>query len=203
MPRWAAFAAWGLLVAVSAGFSPPARPDQAAWLWDLLRGDGAGEDPSVVAWFQLMGVWPMVWFALLADDLDDRPVPAWPFVAGSIALGAFVLLPWFWFGPPRTQAAHGALRRVAGSRAFAWLWAAVAAGLFAWGLGAGDLAALDAARREQAFLWVMGWDFLTLWGMSVVVARSRDGGAGGRWWITLIPCLGAAVWAALRAGDRR
>jgi hypothetical protein len=59
----------------------------------LLTGQWDGEEPVVVALFNLMGVWPFVLAAQLAPWLRRRPLPLWPFALGSMVLGAFVLLP--------------------------------------------------------------------------------------------------------------
>ncbi len=93
MHRIAYLLLFALLLGEALLFSPPQRPDQTEWVMRLLTGDWAREEPSVVALFQLMGVWPMAMLALLAPRLRRGPVALWPFVLGSMALGAFMLLP--------------------------------------------------------------------------------------------------------------
>lgn len=42
-----------------------------------------------------MGVWPLIYTALLVVDGQEQRFPAWPFAAFSFAVGAFALLPYF------------------------------------------------------------------------------------------------------------
>ncbi|HMV69325.1 MAG TPA: hypothetical protein PKA64_20960, partial [Myxococcota bacterium] len=106
MDRRVAGALWGILALLAFGLAPPARPDWAAWCGRLVSGDWAGEDPAIVAHFQMMGVWPLAWAVLLRRDLRARPLPAWPFVLGSMALGALALLPWFVLRPAAQRPAE-------------------------------------------------------------------------------------------------
>ncbi len=170
MSRAAPLVAWILLVAVAFGGAPDgARPDQTAWLLRLLTGDWAGENPMVVAHFQLMGLWPLAFALLLRRHWRDRPVPAWPFLLGSLALGCFVLLPWF-----ATRAEPISLPDRS-----PWLVATggalglVAAGFLAWGLLAGDVAAWWQGVRTDSFLWAMSWDFLAFTLLLVVTLARR------------------------------
>lgn len=91
--RVGAVVLWVALIGEAVVWAPPARPDQGAWVLRLLTGQWDGEEPVVVALFNLMGVWPFVLAAQLAPWLRRRPLPLWPFALGSMVLGAFVLLP--------------------------------------------------------------------------------------------------------------
>ncbi|MEM9807405.1 MAG: DUF2834 domain-containing protein [Cyanobacteria bacterium P01_D01_bin.56] len=74
--------------------SPPSTPDTLDTLRQLSTGQWAGLNPMVVVLFNLMGLWPVVYAALALTDGRDQTIPAWPFVIGSFALGAFALMPY-------------------------------------------------------------------------------------------------------------
>jgi len=160
--------AWFLLVGVAFGFAPPARPDQMAWILRLLTGQWAGENPLVVAHFQLMGIWPLAMAALWRKEWK-RPghLPAWPFLLGAFALGCFTLLP------------YAALRRapeLGPPGVPAWVWGLLGLGFvgFAgWGLLAGDIAGWVTTARTDGFVWPMAWDFTAFAVLFAVESRGR------------------------------
>lgn len=181
--------AYALIFAVLLGeallLSPPQRPDQSAWILRLVVGDWSGEEPSVVALFQLMGVWPMAMVGLLAGRLRRSPVPLWPFCVGSMALGGFVLLPGLLLGgeakaPARWQ---GWL----GGRGLALGLSVAALGLVSWAVMAGSPGAFVEVWRTEQFVHVMAHDFVALWLTSVVVAHEQG---ERRWWWTAVPLFG-------------
>ncbi|MEZ4317785.1 MAG: hypothetical protein R3F61_09785 [Myxococcota bacterium] len=192
-------AVWVALFALLLGeallLSPPQRPDQTAWILRLLTGDWAGEEPLVVALFQLMGVWPLALAALLAPWLRREPVPLWPFALGSMALGAFSLLPGLALGGTPVPPARWQQRL--GSRVVAGGIAVPALVLFGWGVVAGSPSAFAAIWRTEQFVHVMALDFLTLWAVSIGVARHQ----GGPWALTFVPVLGALAYRAARPLD--
>ncbi|MCB9674307.1 MAG: DUF2834 domain-containing protein [Alphaproteobacteria bacterium] len=190
--RFVLVAAWVALLGEALLLSPPPRPDQWAWLFRLSTGDWAGEEPLVVALFMLMGVWPLALAGLFAADLRREPVPLWPFALGSMALGAFVLVPGLALGGRPLPMAEW--QRWVGSRALAAVLLVPTLGLMAWGLWAGSPAAFAAAWRTEQFVHVMALDFCTLWLVSVVGATSR----GGRGWLALVPLVGVLGYVASR-----
>ena len=151
---------WVALVAEAVLLSPPARPDQSAWIGRLLTGQWAGEEPWVVVLFQLMGVWPFVLAALLAPRLRRRPVPLWPFVGVSMAIGAFGLLPGLALGG-KTQPPWRWARWLRHPVWLAALGIAVVA-LVTWGIVAGDPSAFVHAFQTEQFVHVMTFDFVAL-----------------------------------------
>ena len=85
---WAGFALYAFLLA------PPDRPETFDLIVRLSTGQVAAENPLIVALFNLMGIWPLVYCCVLFADGRGQPVRAWPFAIGSMVLGAFVLLPY-------------------------------------------------------------------------------------------------------------
>lgn len=86
---WLGFCLYAVFLA------PPADPDTVTLIQHLSQGEWAELNPLIVALFNLMGIWPMVYTAVLFADGRGQRVPAWPFVLGSYGLGAFLLLPYF------------------------------------------------------------------------------------------------------------
>lgn len=181
---------WIALMAVSFIGAPDARPDQSEWVMRLLTGDWAGEDPLVVVHFMLMGVWPWVIAARAAPLLSARPLPLWPFVLLANALGAFALLPGLFLRPSSTrrEPPSGPLKLLAGRRVVSALLLATL-GLGAWGVVATEPGVWWRATRTEAFMFIMGFDFLAFWATSMLLQREL--GRGGRW--ALLPMIGPLI----------
>ncbi|MEN0064747.1 MAG: hypothetical protein AAGA48_21560 [Myxococcota bacterium] len=180
---------WAILLAYAVLFAPPSRPDQDAWVMRLLTGEWEGEEPWVVVIFNLLGVWPLVMASLLAPWLRRRPIGLWPFVAGSMALGAFILIPGLVIGgkPQPVATWQRFLRHPAFRGALALGTMAMVAGAIA--LGDPEEYARIFARDQ--FVHVMSLDFAVLYLTSVVVAREQ----GGSWGWALLPLLGGLLVA--------
>lgn len=178
---------WAALMAVSFTAAPPTRPDQTEWVLRLLTGDWAGEDALVVAHFMLMGVWPWLIGAQAAPLLSARPLPLWPFVLLANALGAFALLPGLFLRPPsqRRQPSSGPLRLLAGRGVVSLLTLATLT-LSAWGLFATEPGVWWHATKNEAFMFIMGFDFLAFWLTSMLLQREL--GRDWRW--ALLPMVG-------------
>ncbi|AIE72543.1 MULTISPECIES: hypothetical protein [unclassified Synechocystis] len=91
---------WLALVVFAFGFAPPSDPRTLTLIKALSLGQWQDINPVIIALFNLMGIWPMAYAAILIGDRRGRKLPAWPFVAGSFFLGAFALLPYLIFWPP-------------------------------------------------------------------------------------------------------
>ena len=163
---------WLAAVGVAFGLAPPNRPDLWPWVLRLLTGRWEGENPMVVAHFQLMGVWPLLLAALWRREWA-RPgrLPAWPFLIAAFALGCFVLMPYAALRRAPALGNPGVPRLV---------WAALGltfVGFSAWGLSAGDVPGWFAAVRGDGFLWPMAWDFALFAVLFAAEARGRLVGA--------------------------
>lgn len=151
---------WLALLGIAFFTAPPAAPDTGAQITQMLTGQLAGLNVSLFALFNLMGVWPL---AMAIALRTDRPWWKWPFIAGSFALGAFVLLPYFvlrpW-GDPRVEPTSIPGRFLA-SR---WLLLALAIGGLAFGalFFVGDLQGFAVLWKTQQFPYVMSFDFVAM-----------------------------------------
>jgi hypothetical protein len=143
-------------------------------------------------------------------------VPAWPFVTGSFALGAFSLLPFFaaWSPPAEPPAlpsaaelAEGGLAtapaRALESRLTAALLLLATLGLVGKAATAGSVAWVDFSHlfQESRFVHVTTIDFLTLtlcapfWVWNDAAARKYEGPA---LLFALTPLLGPVLWLNVR-----
>lgn len=146
--------------------SPPAPADQGTWVFEVLTGHWAGKDAGIVAVFNLLGVWPLVFAVRLRDELRARPVPAWPFVLASMGVGAFALLPYLILQPTRPvpRPVWRGLRWT-GHPAFSVGLAVGALALVAYGLVLGDVDAYIQAIHTRQLVHVMSLDFCVLVGV--------------------------------------
>ena len=67
---WLSFSVYAFLLA------PPASPDTASLLIQLSTGHWSGLNPLVIALFNLMGVWPLIYCCLLFADGRGQTIPA-------------------------------------------------------------------------------------------------------------------------------
>ena len=189
MSRRTALLLWIALVAVAV-VAPPTRPDLWEWVGRVMSGDWSGENPLLLAHFNLMGIWPVLFGLLLAPQWRDRPLPSWPFVVASMMTGAFSLLLFFVFrGGPAERA-----RRPDWTRWLTLTMGVMGAGLVAWGLLAGDMTDWIRQWRSEGLVFIMAADFVVLAIAFVLEARAQ----GLRWSWALFPVVGSAacLWPA-------
>ena len=86
---------WILFAVYAFIFAPPDRPDTFLLIQKLIAGEWQSTNAYIVALFNLMGVFPLVYACMLASDGRGQKVPAWLFSSISFFLGAFALLPYF------------------------------------------------------------------------------------------------------------
>lgn len=168
--RLAAAALWCALVGVTFT-APPAAPDLGALITHLATAQLEGVNLSLFALFNLMGVWPSAMGVALRFD---RAWWKWPFLLGSFALGAFVLLPYLVLRPwllPRVEPAS-VLGRLLASR---WVRRALvlAASCFGALFLLGGLPEFAQLFRTQQFAYVMSFDFLAFCGAALLLATER------------------------------
>ena len=159
--------------------------------------------------FNWMGVWPAVYASLVLPGADDqRPVPALPFLAASVAFGMFALSPYL-----ALREYRGEVRRAPTSLGGKWfeskanalLLLAGAAGLAVWGAASGDATAnaRDFADlfETQLFVHATTLDFCALSLLSVGLVREdvqRRGCDAAYGLLALLPLFGPLAWLVLR-----
>lgn len=195
---WLGFMGYAVILA------PPDQPDTADLILRLSTGQWDTLNPALIALFNAMGIWPMVYAAVALVDGRGQRVRAWPFVTASFAVGAFALLPYLalrapvpWAGP------EDRLLRVVGSRLFGAGLAAAALALLVWGVLAGDWPNFWQQWQTSRFVHVMTLDFcaLSLLFPVLLVDDLPRRGLSQRWILPAVlalPLVGAALYLALR-----
>ena len=158
---------WLLLVGYAVFLAPGGETDPV--LSNIFSGQLGEIDPLVLAVFNSLGLFPMVFLTLLL--LNDRQKwPAWPFALLSFGVGAFSLLLYFAFGDRKAERGLRTpnwLARFLGSRFWLILlmlsW--IANGLTL--LQGFSLAAYRDAFFASGLVSVMTVDWFVLWGLSV------------------------------------
>ncbi|MBD2567644.1 DUF2834 domain-containing protein [Anabaena lutea] len=86
---WLGFISYAFL------FAPPDNfPESLELIKNLSTGQWQGINPLVIALFNIMGVWPLIYSTVLFIDGRGQKIRAWPFATASFAVGAFALLPY-------------------------------------------------------------------------------------------------------------
>lgn len=187
------------------GFAPPDRPDTFELIVRMATGDWAGINPAVLALFNLMGIWPLIYaYVLLADGRGQR-LWAWPFVTASFGVGAFALLPYLALRRPNPSLAgtRDWLLKFCDRRLLALPLLLATIALLVWGIGWGDWADFGQQWRSDRFIHVMSLDFclLTLLFPTILgddLARRGLQQPGIFWAIALVPLLGPAAYLCWR-----
>jgi hypothetical protein len=210
---------WLGFVVYAFGFAPPAQPDTLDLIIKLSSGQWEGINPAIVALFNLMGVWPMIYACLALVDGVGQKVPAWPFVTASFAVGAFALLPYLAlrdgvreaslreaFQGNRNPTFNGHKTKLLSVLESPWMGRAIALGtvvLLSYGLLKGDWSDFVQQWQTSQFIHVMSLDFCML--CAIVSPLVRDDMArrglqnpGLFWFASLVPMLGAAVYLMVR-----
>ncbi|HEY9652563.1 MAG TPA: DUF2834 domain-containing protein, partial [Coleofasciculaceae cyanobacterium] len=199
---------FGLLwvgLAVYAFFlAPPNQPDTFELIKNLSTGQWDGINPLIIALFNIMGIWPMIYSALLFIDGREQKIPAWPFVTGSFGVGAFALLPYLALRQPNRQfmGSKGIFLKVIDSR---WLGVALLLGtlaLLGFGLLKGDWADFIQQWQTNRFIHVMSLDFCLLCLLFPALlgddmARRGLKNSSLFWVVTLVPLVGPLLYLCL------
>ena len=202
---WVAWGLWLGFIVYAFGFSPPDQADTVTLIQALASGQWQGINPLIVALFNIMGLWPMIYASVLLIDGSGQRFPAWPFVLGSFAVGAFALLPYLGLRRPNPSfsGTKSKLLAVVDSR---WTGAAIALGVFillGYGCLTGDWGDFVQQWQTSRFIHVMSLDFclLCLLFPALLGDDMARRGLTARWivWaVTFTPLVGPSLYLALR-----
>lgn len=196
---WLGFSLYAFILA------PPDRPDTADLILRLSTGVWDDINPVVVALFNAMGVWPLVYAAVALVDGRGQKLWAWPFVMAAFAAGAFALLPYLALRQPNPSF-DGQKSRLLHLTESRWLGATLTAGaiaLAAFALLKGDWADFWHQWQTSRFIHVASLDFCALWLLFPVLLKDDLGRRKlSRPWISgavlALPLVGACLYLALR-----
>ena len=200
---WLGFVSYAFLLA------PPDRPDTFQLIIDLSTGKWAGINPLVIALFNLMGILPMVYAALILIDGKTQRIPAGLFSAASFGVGAFAILPYLALREPNSSAIGDRLRQRSGmiklvdSRWFGVLLSIATLGLFAYGIGRGDWVDFWQQWHTSRFIHVMSLDFCLLILLLPVlisddIQRRRFTNPSAIRLLSFIPLFGGLLYLCIR-----
>lgn len=198
-------ALWLGLVVYAFFLAPPNQPDTFPLIKDLSTGQWQGINPLIIALFNIMGVFPMIYSCLLFFDGRGQKLRAWPFAACSFGVGAFALLPYLALRQPNPTftGQKNSLLKLLDSRWTGVLLGLGTVGLLAYGLLAGDWGDFVQRWQTDRFIHVMSLDFCLLCLLFPGLLgddMARRGLHDQRlfWAVSLVPLLGAVVYLVLR-----
>ncbi len=194
---WLLFTGYAFLLA------PPDSPETLQLIINLSTGQWAGINPLIIALFNLMGIWPMIYAAVMLFDGSAQKFQPGFFNLASFAVGAFIILPYLGLRQPNTTMPVAAtpLRKLLDTR---WLAVAIglgSIGLLSYGLTQGNWPDFVHSWQTQRFIHVMTLDFLMLSALFPILAKddlSRRGGQPWLWGLSFIPMVGAIAYLYLR-----
>ncbi len=195
---WLGFIAYAFFLA------PPEQPGTFELIKNLSIGQWQGINPLVIALFNLMGIWPLIYSAVVFIDGRGQKIPAWLFAIASFAVGAFALLPYLALREPNNQfvGKKNALIKLLDSRVTGIVLTVATVILVAYGLTTGDWDSFVQQWQTNRFINVMSLDFCLL--CLLFPALLGDDMARRSWnpqlfWlIALIPLFGPLIYLSVR-----
>ncbi len=185
--------------------APPNQPETPELIKNLSTGKWEGINPLIIALFNIMGIWPMIYGALIFIDGRQQKIPAWLFATASFGIGAFVLLPYLALRQPNQEftGSKGTFLKVLDSR---WLGVALTLGtlgLLSFGLLKGDWADFAQQWQTNRFIHVMSLDFCLLCLLFPALLgddMARRGWKNSQvfWAVALVPLVGPLLYLCLR-----
>jgi len=185
--------------------APPNQPETPELIKNLSTGKWEGINPLIIALFNIMGIWPMIYGGLVFIDGRQQKIPAWLFATASFGVGAFALLPYLALRQPNQEftGSKGTFLKVLDSR---WLGVALTLGtlgLLSFGLLKGDWGDFAQQWQTNRFIHVMSLDFCLLCLLFPALLgddMARRGWKNSQvfWAVALVPLVGPLVYLCLR-----
>ncbi|MBW4555475.1 MAG: DUF2834 domain-containing protein [Trichormus sp. ATA11-4-KO1] len=195
---WLGFITYAFLLA------PPNQPDTFELIQNLSLGQWQGINPLVIALFNLMGIWPVVYSAVMLIDGRDQKIPAWLFAIASFAVGAFAIVPYLALRKSNQEfiGKKNLLIKLLDSRVIGFVVTIAAVILVTYGLQ-GDWGNFVQQWQTNRFIHLMSLDFCllcllfpTLLGDDM--ARRGWQNAQFFWLIALVPLFGPLIYLCVR-----
>ncbi|MBN4002484.1 DUF2834 domain-containing protein [Nostoc sp. LPT] len=196
---WLGFVVYAFLLA------PADQPGTFELIKNLSIGQWQGVNPLVIALFNLMGIWPLIYSAVVFIDGRGQKIPAWLFSTASFAVGAFALLPYLALREPNNQflGQKNTLLKLLDSRVTGFVLAVATVILVVYGLRGGDWGSFVQEWQTNRFINVMSLDFCLLCLLFPTLLGDDMARRGWKnpqffWLITLIPLFGPLVYLSVR-----
>ncbi|HEY9804783.1 MAG TPA: DUF2834 domain-containing protein [Leptolyngbyaceae cyanobacterium] len=184
--------------------APPNQPDTFELIKNLSTGQWQGINPLVITLFNLMGIWPMIYSALLFIDGRGQKIPAWLFASASFGVGAFALLPYLTLRKtnPAFPGTKNTLIKLLDSRITGIILTIGTVILVSYGLLQGDWSNFIQQWQSDRFIHVMSLDFCLLCLIFPALLKDdmsrRDWQTQLYWIFALIPLFGPLIYLCLR-----
>jgi hypothetical protein len=186
-------------------FAPQQEIADMDYIMQMARMETDRIDASVIALFNLMGVWPLIMAAILLIDGRGQKIPAWPFLLGSCVLGNFILFPYLLLrkNNPHFDGNKTLGVRFAESKLFAAVITLMACFMIALAASLGSTDAFMNTFKINNLVNIMSFDFLLfLFAFPAILGddMSRRGMTDERqfWLYSLLPVLGPCLYLVVR-----
>ncbi len=196
---WIAFSTYAFV------FAPPDSPETITLITNLSTGKVADINPLIVALFNIMGIWPLIYSCVLFTDGRGQKIPAWLFATLSFGVGAFALLPYLALREPNPEflGKKNVFLKILDSRFTGILLILGAAALVALCLTKGDWSDFIQQWQTSRFIHVMSLDFcmLSLLFPALLaddMARRGMQNTTAFWAVTLVPLFGPLAYLCTR-----
>ncbi|MBE9051778.1 DUF2834 domain-containing protein [Nostocales cyanobacterium LEGE 11386] len=195
---WLGFITYAFLLA------PPNQPDTFELIQNLSLGQWQGINPLVIALFNLMGIWPMIYSAVMLIDGRGQKIPAWLFAIASFAVGAFAIVPYLALRKPNQEfiGKKNLLIKLLDSRVIGFVLTIAAVILVTYGLQ-GDWGNFVQQWQTNRFIHVMSLDFCLLCLLFPTLLGDDMARRGWQnpqlfWLIALVPLFGPLMYLCVR-----
>lgn len=196
---WLAFIIYAFVLA------PPAQPDTLTLIQNLSIGNWHSINPLIIALFNLMGIWPLVYSGVIYVDGRGQKIPAWPFAVGSFFLGAFMLLPYLILRQPN-QPFEGEKTRLISlfeSRFLGIIIVIFSLTLLGYGILQGNITDFVEQWQNSRFINVMSLDFCLLSLLFPILLKDDLAKRNIKdplwfWGVSLFPLLGSGLYLIIR-----
>ncbi|MEH2392488.1 MAG: DUF2834 domain-containing protein [Nostoc sp.] len=184
--------------------APPEQPGTFELIKNLSSGQWQGVNPLVIALFNLMGIWPIIYSAVVFIDGRGQKIPAWLFAIASFAVGIFALLPYLALREPNNKfvGKKNALLKLLDSRVTGVVLTVATVILVTYGLRGGDWGDFVQQWQTNRFINVMSLDFCLLCLLFPALLGDdmarRSWNPQFFWLITLIPLFGPLIYLCVR-----
>ncbi|MDY7023302.1 MAG: DUF2834 domain-containing protein [Cyanobacteriota bacterium] len=186
--------------------APPDQPDTLDLIKDLSTGNWQGINPLIVALFNIMGIWPLIYSSILFVDGQGQKIPAWPFAFASFAVGAFAILPYLAFRQPNPNFSGSVsfFLKILSSRITGILLTVGTLTLIGYGLNGGNWSNFVQQWQTSRFIHVMSLDFCCLCLLFPALLGDDMARRGMKnpilfWTVALIPLLGPLLYLCVRS----
>lgn len=199
---WLGFIVYVLL------FAPPLQPDTFQPVQSLLAGQLPWINPVVISLFSLVGIWLLIYSALVFADGRMQRLPAWAFMLASVGTGVVALIPYLALREPNQSFAgqKDPWLAVLESRLTGVILTISTLVLFAFALLFGDWPAFVQEFQTNRFihgmslalcLFALLFPYPTLLNDDMA-RRGLTSDSQLFWWVALLPLFGPLLYLCLR-----